>query len=93
MSNEINNDMVEAAEQVRRERLTQTEVRDVAIEDSRDWRYEAIAEAQKRFSLNKADIKQIFGISESTQFRYEKRNPVLKPAIADRLERFHRIYQ
>lgn len=59
----------------------------------RNLRYEVIEDISKRFSLNKADIKQLFGISESTQFRYEKQNPVLKPAIADRLERFNRIYQ
>ncbi|PIG93268.1 toxin-antitoxin system, antitoxin component [Gloeocapsopsis sp. IPPAS B-1203] len=55
-------------------------------------RYEAIKNIANRFSLDKNDVKQLFGISESTQFRYEKQNSVLKPAIADRLERFSRIY-
>lgn len=38
-------------------------------------------------------MKQLFGISESTQFRYEKQNPILKDAVADRLQRFNRIVQ
>lgn len=57
------------------------------------WRYESIKKISNRFSLDKADVQQLFGISQSTQFRYEKQNPVLKPAVADRLERFHRIYR
>jgi len=56
-------------------------------------RYQSIKEVSQRFSLSRADIKHLFGISESTQFRYEKQNPVLKLAIADRLERFNRICQ
>ncbi len=56
-------------------------------------RYQSIKEVSKQFSLGRAEIKQIFGISESTQFRYEKQNPILKSAIADRLERFNRICQ
>ena len=57
------------------------------------WNYASIKDISHRFSLNKEDIKQLFGLSESTQFRYEKQNSILKPAVADRLERFHRIYQ
>lgn len=60
---------------------------------SATWRYESIKDISNRFSLDKGDVKQLFGISQSTQFRYEKQNPVLKPAVADRLERFHRIYR
>ncbi len=56
-----------------------------------DKKYDLIKEIAKRFDLNKADIKHLFGISESTQFRYEKQNPVLKIAVVDRLERFNRI--
>lgn len=56
-----------------------------------DKKYGLIKEIAKRFDLNKADIKHLFGISESTQFRYEKQNPVLKIAVIDRLERFNRI--
>ncbi len=56
-----------------------------------DKKYDSIKEIAKRFDLDKTEIKQLFGISESTQFRYEKQNPVLKIAVADRLERFNRI--
>ncbi len=59
--------------------------------DVSDKKYASIKEIAKRFDLDKTEIKQLFGISESTQFRYEKQNPVLKIAIADRLERFNRI--
>ena len=54
-------------------------------------KYASIKEIVKRFDLDKTDVKQLFGISESTQFRYEKQNPILKIAVADRLERFNRI--
>lgn len=56
-----------------------------------DKKYESIKEIAKRFDLDKTDVKQLFGISKSTQFRYEKQNSVLKVAVADRLERFSRI--
>jgi len=56
-----------------------------------DKKYESIKEVVKRFDLDKTDVKQLFGISESTQFRYEKQNPILKDAVADRLQRFNRI--
>ncbi len=54
-------------------------------------KYELIKEIANRFDLDKTEVKQLFGISESTQFRYEKQNSVLKSAIADRLDRFNRI--
>lgn len=56
-------------------------------------KYEAVKEISNRFSLDREAIRQLLGISESTQFRYEKHNPILKPAIADRFERFQRITQ
>ncbi|ACK71208.1 conserved hypothetical protein [Gloeothece citriformis PCC 7424] len=56
-------------------------------------KYEAVKTLSKRFQVEKNTIRQILGISESTQHRYEKSNSVLKPAIADRLERFKRITQ
>jgi putative toxin-antitoxin system antitoxin component (TIGR02293 family) len=56
-------------------------------------RYQSIKDVSQRFSLTRGDIKHLFGVSQSTQFRYEKQNPVLKFAIADRLERFNRICQ
>lgn len=57
----------------------------------KDKKYESIKEVVKRFDLDKTDVKQLFGISESTQVRYEKQNPVLKDTVADRLQRFNRI--
>ncbi len=86
--------MVEVAKQVRSDqKLDQVKKQPAASTQSNVLRYEAIKQISNRFSLDKTDIKQLFGISESTQFRYEKQNVVLKPAIADRLERFNRIYQ
>lgn len=82
--------MINAAKQVFPDRQP---VQQTAQEASSSLRYEVIKDISQRFSLSKADVKQLFGISESTQFRYEKQNPVLKSAIADRLERFNRIYQ
>jgi putative toxin-antitoxin system antitoxin component (TIGR02293 family) len=53
--------------------------------------YKAAKASLERFSLDKVQIRNLLGISESTQFRYERQNPVLKSAIADRMERFNRI--
>ena len=94
MSNEITPGMVKVAKQVRPDRKL-TEVRQKAATNSTPTalRYEAIKAIADRFALDKTEVKQLFGISESTQFRYEKQNPVLKPAVADRIERFMRIYQ
>lgn len=87
-------DMIEVAKQVRsNQKLEQVRKQTATSTQSSGLRYEAIKQISNRFSLDKADVKQLFGISESTQFRYEKQNSLLKPAIADRLERFNRIYQ
>lgn len=56
-------------------------------------RYEKVIDISKRFHVRKGTMREILGISESTQARYERKNAVLKPAIADRLERFQRITQ
>lgn len=94
MSFEITADMVQAAKQRRsNQNLAQSKKQATTSAQSNGLRYESIKQISNRFSLDKADIKQLFGISESTQFRYEKQNSVLKPAIADRLERFNRIYK
>lgn len=91
---EITASMVEVAKQVRsHQKPAQVKKQATTSIQSDGLRYEAIKHISNRFSLDKADIKQLFGISESTQFRYEKQNSVLKPALADRLERFNRIYQ
>ncbi len=56
-------------------------------------RYDAILAISKQFKLDSTEIQRLFDISRRTQFRYEKENPVLKPAILDRLHRLQRIYQ
>lgn len=56
-------------------------------------KYDSVREVAARFGLGRVEIKRIFGIPERTQFRYEKENPVLKPAVVDRLERFKRIFK
>lgn|GEM_PF-1465230 len=87
--------MVKAAKQVDLDQKTTRIRAQGATRDSTvtALRYQSIKNASERFALGRADVKHLFGISESTQFRYEKQNPVLKPAIADRLERFNRICQ
>lgn len=86
--------MVEVTKQVRSDQKPEHVKKQATTStQSNGLRYEAIKHISNCFSLDKADVKQLFGISESTQFRYEKQNSILKPAIADRLERFNRIYQ
>ncbi len=94
MSNEIKPGMVKVAKQVRPDRKL-AQVRQKAARNSnptalRSKTLKAIAD---HFALDKTEVKQLFGISESTQFPYDKQNLILKPAVADRLERFNRIYQ
>ncbi len=55
--------------------------------------YEVVKRISRRFSLKKSELTDILGISERTLQRYEKQNQILKPALADRLERFQRITQ
>jgi len=55
--------------------------------------YETVKSLSHRFHVRKDTIRKILGISESTQARYERSNATLKPAIADRWERFQRITQ
>ncbi len=55
--------------------------------------YQTVKEAASRYGLNRHSIRDILGISESTQFRYEKNNPVLKPHQCDRWARFTRIVE
>ena len=55
--------------------------------------YQIVKDTASRYGLNRQGIREILGISESTQFRYEKHNPVLKSHQADRWARFSRIVQ
>ncbi len=56
-------------------------------------KYDTVRNMAVRFGLSRTEVKNIFGIAERTQFRYEKENPVLKPAVVDRLGRFNRIFK
>jgi putative toxin-antitoxin system antitoxin component (TIGR02293 family) len=53
--------------------------------------YETVQRISDSYQIDRELVRQILGISESTQFRYEKKNPVLKPNLADRWARFERI--
>lgn len=55
--------------------------------------YQTVRDTASRYGLKRKEIRAILGISESTQFRYEKHNPALKPHQIDRWARFSRIAQ
>ena len=54
-------------------------------------KYQTFRELADRYGLDREAIRNILDISESTQFRYEKNNPVLKTIHCDRAGRFSRI--
>ncbi len=86
--------MVKAEKQVHLDqKSTKVRQQELISNQQSALKYQSIEQISKRFCLDRAAVKHLFGISESTQFRYERQNPVLKPAIADRLERFNRICQ
>ncbi len=94
LSTETTNTMVKAGKQIQLgQKPAKVSQQDATSSVPSALKYQSIKEVSKRFFLGRADVKHLFGISESTQFRYEKQNPVLKSAIADRLERFNRICQ
>ena len=64
-----------------------------ALSKSDRLSYETVRQISDSYQIDRAAIRHILGISESTQFRYEKKNPVLKPNLADRWSRFERILQ
>ena len=53
--------------------------------------YQKVKQISEDYQLDRAAIRCILGISESTQFRYEKKNPILKPNLGDRWLRFEDI--
>jgi putative toxin-antitoxin system antitoxin component (TIGR02293 family) len=55
--------------------------------------YASIQQLSSEYQLSRLQIRHILGISESTQFRYEKRNPLLKFNLVDRWLRFEKIVQ
>lgn len=62
-----------------------------ALSKSPQTSYETVQKTSESYQINRASVRQILGISESTQFRYEKKNPILKPNLADRWSRFERV--
>lgn len=62
-----------------------------ALSKSKQLSYETVKQRANSYQIDRASVRQLLGISESTQFRYEKKNPVLKPNLADRWARFERI--
>lgn len=53
--------------------------------------YGSVLKLSAKYQLERSHIRTILGISESTQFRYEKSLPVLKPNLGDRWQRFIKI--
>lgn len=53
--------------------------------------YESVQEIGKKYQIDRLYLRNILGISESTQFRYEKKNPILKDNLADRWARFVKV--
>lgn len=62
-----------------------------ALSQSSQLSYVTVRQVSDLYQIDRATVRQILGISESTQFRYEKKNSVLKPNLADRWSRFERI--
>jgi putative toxin-antitoxin system antitoxin component (TIGR02293 family) len=53
--------------------------------------YKVVRDFATRFDMDRVQIRNVFGVAERTQFRYEKENPVLKSTVTDRIDRFKRI--
>ena len=49
--------------------------------------YQSVMDLANRLDLNREVVREILGVSESSQFRYEKNNPKLKTNLADRWSR------
>lgn len=64
-----------------------------ALSKTAQPKYEVVRRTSDKYQIERAKVRDILGISESTQFRYEKNNPVLKPNLLDRWARFERIVQ
>lgn len=64
-----------------------------SLSPTRPITYAAIQHLSDQYQINRLQVRNILGISESTQFRYEKRNPLLKSNLVDRWLRFEKIVQ
>lgn len=58
---------------------------------AKETKYKSVQRIADKYEISRLQIRNILGISESTQFRYEKNNPVLKPNIIDRWTRCVKI--
>ncbi len=64
-----------------------------ALSKTAQPKYEVVKCTSDKYQIGRNTVRDILGISESTQFRYEKNNPVLKPNLLDRWARFERVIQ
>ena len=55
--------------------------------------YQTVINLANKLNLDRGRVRAILGISESSQFRYEKNNPVLKPNLCDRWSRLVKTVQ
>ena len=62
-----------------------------ALSQDKQLSYKAVEKTSRIYLIDRISVRRILGISESTQFRYEKKNPLLKPNLVDRWARFERV--
>jgi len=55
--------------------------------------YQAVMDLADSLNIDRDRVRAILGISESSQFRYEKNNRVLKPNLYDRWSRLIRTVE
>ena len=77
-------------------RVAQPETQNITLsskgkQSTESIKYSAMLAVSTQFGLDRVEIKNLFGISERSQHRY-KEDSVLRPEVADRLERFKRIF-
>ena len=64
-----------------------------ALSSKKTADYQAVMDLADRLNLDRERVRAILGISESSQFRYEKNNPTLKPNLCDRWSRLIRVVE
>ena len=73
--------------------IDRTKTMATSLSETKPITYASIQHLSAEYQLSRLQIRHILGISESTQFRYEKRNPLLKSNLVDRWLRFEKIVQ
>jgi putative toxin-antitoxin system antitoxin component (TIGR02293 family) len=73
--------------------IDKTKTMATSLSETKPITYASIQHLSAEYQMNRLQIRHILGISESTQFRYEKRNPLLKSNLIDRWLRFEKIVQ